>query len=47
MLREHYYWPSLSKDVDDILRRFATRQVAKSHLLPQGLYTPFPVPTMP
>jgi len=47
MLQEHYYWPGMSKDVQDILKRCATCQVAKSHLLPQGLYTPLPVPTAP
>jgi len=33
--------------VQDVLRRCATCQMAKSHLLPQGLYTPLPVPTQP
>jgi len=47
MLQEHYYWPGMSKDVQDILKIYATCQVAKSHLLPQGLYTPLPVPTTP
>ena len=47
MLQEHYYWPGMSKDVQDILKRCATSQVAKSHLLPQGLYTLLPVPTKP
>jgi len=47
MLREHYYWPDVEKDVQDVLRRCATCQMAKSHLLPQGLYTPLPVPTQP
>ena len=36
VLKEHYYWPSMDKDVQDILRRYATCQIAKSHLLPQG-----------
>ena len=47
VLKEHYYWPSMDKDVQDILRRCATCQIAKSHSLPQGLYTPLPVPTSP
>ena len=42
-----YYWPRMSKDVQDILRRCATCQVPKSHLLLQGLYTPILVPTAP
>ena len=37
----------MRKDVQDLLNRCTTCQVAKSHLLPQGLYTPFPVPTQP
>ena len=34
----------MSKDVQDLLRRCATCQLAKSHSLPQGLYTSLPVP---
>jgi len=45
--KEHYYWPRLHKDVQDSLKRRPTCQVAKSHLLPQELYTPLPVPTKP
>ena len=37
----------MSKDVEGILERCATCQVAKSHSLPLGLYTPLPVPTSP
>ena len=47
VLKEHYFWPSMDKDVQDLLRRCATCQIAKSHSLPQGLYTPLPVPTLP
>ena len=47
VLKEHYFWPGMDKDVQDILKRCATCQVAKSHSLPQGLYTPLPVPTLP
>jgi len=47
MLREHYYWPGMEKDVQDILKRCGTCQAAKSHTLPHGLYTPLPVPTLP
>jgi len=36
MLQEQYYWLGMSKDVYDILKRCATCQVAKNHLLPQG-----------
>jgi len=34
MLIEHYYWPGISKDLQDILRRCAMCQLAKSHSLP-------------
>ena len=47
VLKEHYYWPSMDKDVHDILGRCATCQIAKSHSLPQGLYTLLTVPTSP
>jgi len=47
MLREHYYWPGMEKDVLDILRRCSTCQVAKSHSLHHSFYTPLPVPTPP
>jgi len=47
MLWEHYYWPGMEKDVQDILRRCGTCQAAKSHTLPHGLYTSLPVPTLP
>jgi len=47
MLNEHYYWPSMSEDVQDVLQRCATCQVATSHLLSQGLCTPTLVLTLP
>jgi len=47
MLREHYYWPSMEKDIQDVLRRCATCQIAKSHLQPQGLCTPLPILIQP
>ena len=37
VLKEHYCWPSMDKDVHEILRRCATCQIAKSHSLPQAL----------
>jgi len=47
MLREHYYWPGMEKNVQDILRRCGTCQAAKCHTLPHDLYTPLPMPTLP
>jgi len=37
----------MEKDVEDIIRRCSTCQIAKCHSLPQGLYTPLPIPTLP
>ena len=37
----------MSNDAQDLLRRCATFQLAKSHSLPQGLYTPLLVPSLP
>ena len=37
----------MSIDVQDIIRRCATCQIAKSHSQSQGLYTPLPVPQAP
>ena len=37
----------MEKDVQEILKRRRTCQVAKSHSLPHGLYTPLPIPTTP
>jgi len=47
MLREHYYWLGMDKDIYDILRRCGTCLVDKSHSLPHDLYTPLPVPMLP
>lgn len=47
ILKEHYFWRGMSKDVQDILKRCATCQAAKSHTLPQCLYTPLPIPQAP
>ena len=47
MLKEHYYWPKMSKDVEHIVRRCTVCQLAKSHVLPHGLYSPLPIPMAP
>jgi len=47
MLRVHYYWSGIEKDVQDILRRCGTCQASKIHSLPHGLYTPLPIPSLP
>jgi len=47
MLKDHYYWPKVSKDVEHFLKRYSTCQHAKSHSRPQGLYSSLPVPEGP
>ena len=47
MLKEHYFLARMPKDVQDIIRKCATCQPAKSHSLLQGLYTWLPVPQGP
>jgi len=37
----------MSKDVQDMLKRCATCQIAKTHSFPKGLYTPLPVLSSP
>jgi len=44
MLKEHYFWPKMARDVEHLIRRCSTCQLAKSHTLPQGLYSPLPTP---
>jgi len=36
----------MSKDIQDILKRCATCQLAKSHSLPHSLHTPLPIATL-
>jgi len=47
MLKEHYYWPKMSKDVEHFVKRCSICQMAKSRVLPHGLYSPIPVPLAP
>ena len=47
MLKEHYYWPHMSKDVEHFVKKCSICQMAKSHVLPQGLYSPLLVPQAP
>jgi len=46
-LKEHYCWPHMSKDVEHFVKTCSVCQMAKSHVLPQGLYSPLPVPQPP
>jgi len=47
MAKEHYYWPHMLKNTQDILKRCSICEMAKSHSLAQGLYTPLPAPQGP
>jgi len=47
MLKEHYFWPTMSSDVEHFIKRCSTCQLANDHIRPQGLYTPLSVPQGP
>nr|GEW77610.1 RNA-directed DNA polymerase [Tanacetum cinerariifolium] len=40
LLREHFYWPKLERDVNRLLQRCRTCHIAKTHSSNAGLYTP-------
>jgi len=45
MLKDHYYWPKMSKDMAHFVKRCSICQHATSHA--QGLYSSLPVPQGP
>ena len=47
MLKEHFYWPKMKKDVGKFCASCVQCRKAKSRLNPHGLYTPLPIPTAP
>ena len=47
MLREHFFWPHMKRDVERICSRCVTCRKAKSKVKPHGLYMPLPVPSEP
>ncbi|KAJ0627391.1 putative nucleotidyltransferase, Ribonuclease H [Helianthus annuus] len=47
LVREHFYWPKVDKDVMRIVRRCRVCHMAKAHGSNQGLYTPLPTPSGP
>ncbi|KAK8669782.1 hypothetical protein V6N13_104551 [Hibiscus sabdariffa] len=47
MLREHFFWPKMRRDVERMCDRCITCKKAKSRLKPHGLYTPLPIPEAP
>ncbi|XP_074303669.1 uncharacterized protein LOC141638156 [Silene latifolia] len=46
ILKEHFLWPRLQKDVHNIVGKCVTCQVSKSKFKP-GEYTPLPIPARP
>ncbi|PKU66246.1 hypothetical protein MA16_Dca014096 [Dendrobium catenatum] len=47
LTKEHFYWPSLSRDVERFIKRCRVCVVAKTQGKKIGLYTPLPVPEGP
>lgn len=47
ILSEHFYWPSMRKDVEKVCSYCLECKQAKSRTLPHGLYTPLPVSNSP
>ncbi|KAL0650374.1 hypothetical protein Bca4012_093065 [Brassica carinata] len=45
VVHEHFYWPSLMKDVERICSRCVVCKKAKSKALNQGLYSSLPIPS--
>ena len=47
ILKEHFYWPNMKRDVERVCSRCVTCTQAKAKARPQGLYTSLPVPIAP
>jgi len=47
VLREHFYWPNMKRDVQGMCDRCIICRQAKSRVMPHGLYTPLHVPKEP
>ena len=47
LLHEHFFRPKMKRDVERACARCITCRLAKSRVLPHGLYTPLPVPSAP
>ncbi|GJY64569.1 RNA-directed DNA polymerase [Tanacetum coccineum] len=47
LLREHFYWPKMERDVNRLLDRCRTCHIAKTHNSNAGLYTPLSVYVAP
>ncbi|XP_019059089.1 PREDICTED: uncharacterized protein LOC104822532 [Tarenaya hassleriana] len=47
VLKEHFFWPHMKRDVEKICSGCITCKKAKSRLQPHGMYTPLPIPSEP
>lgn len=47
ILKEHFFWPHMKRDVDRICNRCVTCKKAKSRVKPHGLYKALPIPSHP
>ncbi|GJR53556.1 RNA-directed DNA polymerase [Tanacetum coccineum] len=47
VLRSHFFWPHMNRDVDHYIRRCLQCHKAKGQSSPHGLYMPLPVPVAP
>ncbi|KAF7832500.1 hypothetical protein G2W53_014833 [Senna tora] len=47
MLKEHFFWPHMKRDVEKLCSKCISCRKAKSKVKPHGLYMPLPVPTHP
>ncbi|PKI31264.1 hypothetical protein CRG98_048345 [Punica granatum] len=47
MVKEHFYWPQMIRDVQRIIERCITCKKVKSKEAPHGVYMPLPVPIQP
>ncbi|KAH9781057.1 Endonuclease [Citrus sinensis] len=47
VLKEHFFWPHMKRDVERICEKCITCKHAKSRVLPHGLYNPLPILSEP
>ena len=45
VLIEHFFWPNMRKDVENLCQTLLACKQAKSKVLSHGLYTPLPIPS--